>query len=305
MIGFRKPSRNGRLLLLLCAFSTAGTGCGPVSSSTNVHAHGLTCLLTAATLPGAAESETAGDDSALAGSAGDDVTSAGSATDDLAPDSAAALDGSATDDSAPDGSAEGAAASPNPGSQSDERMGFPDYLESDTGLFAYYNQGDSRWAEDLFGPSDPIRTHGCGPTALAMLVSSYTSTPLTPPQAAIWASQNGCCIPGEGSTHAIIEKGAGAFGLSATSLPQHTSEAILDALTKGRVVVALMGPGYFSNTGHFIIIIQSMEDGTVRIADPGNASNCNKNWDIPFLMSQLKKSASNGGPLWTVGYQEP
>lgn len=286
MIGLWKPSRYG-WLLLICACSAAVTGCGPVSSFTAVQT-GLTRQITAAALPGKAVTA-----AALAGLAEGTAASDGH--------------GAAGDGCAGPGAARGmAAAEPwNTVSGSGGKTEFPDYLESDTGLFAYYNQGDSRWAEELFGPSDPIRTHGCGPTVLAMLVSSYTSNPLLPPQAALWASQNGCCIPGEGSTHAIIGKGAAAFGLSAASLSPRSSDAILDALKDGQVVVALMGPGYFSNSGHFIIIIRSLEDGTVRIADPGNAENCFQNWDIPFLISQLKKNASNGGPLWTVGYQEP
>lgn len=194
---------------------------------------------------------------------------------------------------------------PEDDTSSDGELEFPLSLESNTGLFTYYNQTDPTWAQELYGPSDPILTHGCGPTVLAMLVSSYTTTSINPPQAAAWAYQNGFCIPGEGSTHSIIEGGTSAFGLSAVSITQRTPEAILQALDEGKVVVALMGPGYFTNNGHFIIIIRSSEDDTVRIADPANVSNCREDWPLSFLISQLKKKAYNGGPLWAIGYPEP
>lgn len=182
---------------------------------------------------------------------------------------------------------------------------FPSSLESNSGLFVYFNQTDDRWAHSLFGPRDPILTHGCGPTVLAMLISSYSSAGLNPVEAANWAAQNGYCIPGEGSAHTIIEGGCKAFGLSAVSIREHTPDAILQALNDGNVVVALMGPGYFSNSGHFVIIIKSLEDQTVRIADPANLEHCTMNWPLPFLISQLKNSSYGGGPLWAVGYEAP
>lgn len=181
---------------------------------------------------------------------------------------------------------------------------FPKSLEAVTGLFTYYSQTDERWANSLFGTRDPILTHGCGPTVLAMLVSSYTSTQLDPSEAATWAAQNRLCIPGDGSSHAIIKEGCKAFGLSAVSLPQHTPEAISKALETGSVVVALMGRGYFTDSGHFIIIIKALDDGKVRIADPANLEHCRADWPMDLLISQLKTPAYSGGPLWSVGYAD-
>lgn len=181
---------------------------------------------------------------------------------------------------------------------------FPQSLEAVTGLFTYYNQTDERWANEKFGPKDPILTHGCGPTVLAMLVSSYTSTRLDPLAAAAWAAQNGYCIPGDGSSHAIIEGGCAAFGLSAVPVPKRTPEAIMQALESGKVVVALMGSGYFTDSGHFIVIVKALENGKVRIADPASLEHCRVDWPLEFLISQLKGKAYSGGPLWAVGYQE-
>lgn len=174
------------------------------------------------------------------------------------------------------------------------------FVPCTTGLLTYYNQSDPRWADFLYGPKDPMAAFGCGPTALAMVVSSYTSTRITPPEMAVWASDNGFCSSGEGSRHALIPKGLTHFGLTVTSLPDRSTEAVLEELRKGRIVIALMNKGYFTNSGHFLLLTQITDDGTIRIADPASWENTTKTWDPEFILSQVRTRAEAGGPLWSV-----
>jgi len=44
----------------------------------------------------------------------------------------------------------------------------------------YYNQTNPLWADKFYGADDTIAVYGCGPTVLAMLVSSLTDTVITP-----------------------------------------------------------------------------------------------------------------------------
>ncbi len=48
-------------------------------------------------------------------------------------------------------------------------------LDTSMGPMYYYNQGDTRWSSYLYGGSDPMQQYGCGPTAAAMLISSFTN----------------------------------------------------------------------------------------------------------------------------------
>lgn len=48
-------------------------------------------------------------------------------------------------------------------------------LDTCMGPMYYYNQGDTRWSSYLYGGSDPMLQYGCGPTAAAMLISSFTN----------------------------------------------------------------------------------------------------------------------------------
>lgn len=168
------------------------------------------------------------------------------------------------------------------------------------GLLNYYNQGDPRWADQLYGPTDPMRSHGCGPTAVAMIVSSYTGYSVTPMDVAAWASQNGYCSPGEGSKHQLIPDGLAHYNLTVTSLPDRSTQTIIDTINSGKIVVALMNKGRFTNGGHFLLLTQVTEDGKIRIADPASWENSNITWDPDFLLNEVRKKSDGGGPLWAV-----
>ncbi|MEG2350067.1 MAG: C39 family peptidase [Hungatella sp.] len=169
------------------------------------------------------------------------------------------------------------------------------------GLFVYYSQSDPRWADALYGPSDPIRSHGCGPVAVAMVVSSLTSAQVTPIEVSTWADDHGYCSPGEGSRHALIPDGLSHYGLTVTSVSDRSKESIIREIQSGNVVVALMNKGFFTNGGHFLLLTQVTEDGQLRIADCASWENTQKAWDPEFILSQVRKSAEAGGPLWSVG----
>ena len=74
------------------------------------------------------------------------------------------------------------------------------------GPMFYYNQGDTRWSSYLYGGSDPMLQYGCGPTAAAMLISSFTNggEAITPVTIADWSAANGYYAPQSGSYHSLI-----------------------------------------------------------------------------------------------------
>lgn len=168
------------------------------------------------------------------------------------------------------------------------------------GLINYYNQGDPRWADTLYGPKDPMKSHGCGPTAVAMIASSFTGQPVTPPDVALWASENGYCSPGEGSKHQLIPDGLTYYGLSVTSLSDRSVDSIISTIKSGKIIVALMNKGHFTNGGHFLLLTQVTEDGKIRIADPADWNNSAIAWEPQFILNEVRKKAEGGGPLWAV-----
>lgn len=176
-------------------------------------------------------------------------------------------------------------------------------IPSSIGTLTYYNQNDIRWADFLYGKKDPLSVYGCGPTVLAMLVSSFTDTDVTPDKMAKWAYEHHYWRSGSGSVHSLIPEGAAAFGFSAASLPGLTEEHMIEALNNNSILVALMGPGHFTDSGHFIIIADYWSGSKVTVADPNSLENTQTPWDISLLLDELKMSAKAGGPVWAISPQ--
>jgi len=205
-------------------------------------------------------------------------------------------------------------------------------LDTALGPMLYYNQGDARWSSYLYGGTDPIGSYGCGPTAVAMVVNSFTPSTVTPVEIADWAAANGYLFPGRGtsprlsssltatpgeiaagaaangyfvqgsgSSHSLIPDGLSAFGLSVESVPDRTPENVRNILKEGRLLVALMGRGSLTKVGHFIVITNYCDNGNVHIADPNSLPNSTVEWDLQQLMDELKGSYDSGGPLWSLG----
>lgn len=174
-------------------------------------------------------------------------------------------------------------------------------LSSVTGPLTYYNQGDARWRDYLYGGQDPLSQYGCGPTVMAMIVTSLTNIQITPPQMAEWSAANGSWCPQSGSYHKLILDSARAFHLDAQPLKNDTPENMIAALNSGKLLVILVKPGKFTNQGHFLIITQVTPEGKFRIADSGHYENTKVDWDPELVYRELNRGASDGGPVWVIG----
>lgn len=163
----------------------------------------------------------------------------------------------------------------------------------------YFNQGEEPWASQLYG-RDPIDRYGCGPTAMAMVVSTLGDDIVNPAEMASWAAGEGYWCPGSGSYHTLIEGAAVSFGLEGSSMTDHSYHAIQSALLSGKLVVALMGPGHFTSKGHFIVLRGVTLSGEVLVADPNSVERSLVAWDPEVILSELSSSTSGGAPLWVI-----
>ena len=163
----------------------------------------------------------------------------------------------------------------------------------------YFSQSDPVWGSLKYG-SDQISTHGCGPVSMAMVVSSLTDTVTDPGAMAEWAVRNGYWARGSGSYHSIVMGTAAGFGLSAESFPSRDITTLQDALLSGKLLVALMGPGHFTRSGHFIVLRGVTLNGEILIADPSSPDRSLMAWDAQIILDELSLSTSDGGPLWVI-----
>ncbi|MGL4791717.1 MAG: C39 family peptidase [Anaerotignaceae bacterium] len=176
-------------------------------------------------------------------------------------------------------------------------------LSSNSAKVVYYNQANEQWGDTIYGEKNTIGVYGCGPTTMAMIVSSLTDTIITPPQMATWAYENGYFSNNSGSFHSIVPDSAAQYGLEVESLYRPSKTEIIDTLNQGNLITVLMKKGVFTNEGHFIILRGVAENGELLIADAKSYSNSLITWDADLIREEAKYSASAGGPFWVISPQ--
>lgn len=163
----------------------------------------------------------------------------------------------------------------------------------------YYNQLDERYANEPYG-TDNVGGYGCGPTAMAIVVSSLTESPADPAEMAEWSYQNGYWCKGSGSYHALIPAAAESWGLPVSGCSASEPQRILDALAEGKLVVAIMSKGHFTSSGHFIVL-RGVSDEKIMVADPASTTRSGQLWDLSIILKEASRQSAAGGPFWIIG----
>ena len=163
----------------------------------------------------------------------------------------------------------------------------------------YYNQVDERYANKPYG-TDHIGGYGCGPTAMSIVVSSLSAETVDPVQMAEWSYKNGYWCKGSGSYHALIPAAAAAWGLPVSGCTASEPQRIVDALSEGKLVVAIMSKGHFTSGGHFIVL-RGVKDGKIMVADPASYARSEQLWDLSIIVNEASRRAGAGGPFCIIG----
>ncbi len=163
----------------------------------------------------------------------------------------------------------------------------------------YFNQMDERYANKPYG-TDNIGGYGCGPTSMSIVVSSLTDDIVDPIEMAEWAYKNGGWCSKSGSYHALIPSAAKAWGLTVEGCTASEPQCILDALSSGKLVVAIMTKGHFTTSGHFIVL-RGVQDGKIMVADPASTTRSGKLWDLSIILNEASRISAAGGPFWLIG----
>ena len=155
------------------------------------------------------------------------------------------------------------------------------------GQVPLFLQWDKRWGYEQYGDNFMAVT-GCGPTCLSMVYSGLTGkTDMNPYEVAKRADAEGYYVNGEGSLWTIMETFAGELGLHSESimLDENTIKAELAA---GKPIICVVGPGTFTDNGHFMVLTGVSQDGKILLHDPNSKANSNKEWDYAELASQIQ-----------------
>ena len=147
-------------------------------------------------------------------------------------------------------------------------------------------QWDQRWGYHQYA-GEVMGLSGCGPTALSMVAIYMTGdTTKTPRWVADFASQNGYAVDGSGTAWSLMLEGAQQIGLSSKEIPVERGR-IENNLQAGNPIIALMGSGDFTSSGHFIVLT-GMQDGRLKINDPNSRKHSEKTWDVNQVLEQTR-----------------
>lgn len=148
------------------------------------------------------------------------------------------------------------------------------YLRSIDGLTQIYNQNDygaTPYPAPGY-PSATIKSGGCGPTSVAMVVSALTHDDAFGPVAsAAFARACGARVSGGTDMGLLSRRAAARCGLTVTT--SGSLAALSVHLANGGVAIANVSgdsgkKGIFSTGGHYIVVL-GLEGGRMIIADPG------------------------------------
>ena len=144
-----------------------------------------------------------------------------------------------------------------------------------------YLQTDPRWGSLNYsapGEKTTIAASGCGPTAMAMVLATWADPCVTPKTECAWALAHGYKAPRQGTYYGYFEPAGARYGLRVTRL-NYTSlygkstsayhAQVKDALDRGELVIACMGKGNWTSSGHYVLAWK-IEGDTIYINDPAS-----------------------------------
>lgn len=166
----------------------------------------------------------------------------------------------------------------------DSEIDLTEYLDSsNVPLLLQWDErwGYSQYAGELMGLS------GCGPTCLSMVcLYLLDDASYTPQYIAQFATENGYSVSGNGSSWTLISEGGEKLGLDVTEIPLDENRIIRN-LEVGNPIICVMGPGFFTSTGHFIVMTE-YEDGYVKVNDPNSPNRSEQTWKLTEVMEQIR-----------------
>ena len=159
-----------------------------------------------------------------------------------------------------------------------------EYLDTnDVPLLLQWDErwGYSQYAGELMGLS------GCGPTCLSMVcLYLLDDASYTPEYIAEFATENGYSVSGNGSSWTLISEGGEKLGLDVTEIPLDENRIIRN-LEVGNPILCVMGPGFCTSTGHFIVMTE-YEGGYVKVNDPNSPNRSEQTWKLTEVMEQIR-----------------
>ena len=150
-----------------------------------------------------------------------------------------------------------------------------------------YFQWSEVWGYASYG------SENIGPTSLSMVATGLTgNTSFTPKYVADMSVNMGYYVDGVGTDWTLMTAGASELGIKSAQLTNWSEDTLKSELSAGHPIICSMGPGDFTNQGHFIVLSGLTEEGKVLINDPNSKINSRKKWDLNTIINQMNAAWS-------------
>ena len=151
-----------------------------------------------------------------------------------------------------------------------------------------YFQWSEVWGYASYG-SENIGMGGC----LSMVATGLTgNTSFTPKYVADMSVNMGYYVDEVGTDWTLMTAGASELGINSAQLTNWSEDTLKSELSAGHPIICSMGPGDFTNQGHFIVLSGLTEEGKVLINDPNSKINSRKKWDLNTIINQMNAAWS-------------
>lgn len=164
-------------------------------------------------------------------------------------------------------------------------------------------QGDYRGTIcKIGGRSRSVATSGCGAVCVSMVISYLTGDESQTPdklfrRAVRWGDYSGSGLSHETLSNLLEENGVKNKWIA------NTAEGVEAALREGMPVIAHMGPGTFTDNGHYLVLRGITEDGKILLNDPASPERTAEAYSIKTLINQARRPKSFM-VCWTEEFEE-
>lgn len=154
------------------------------------------------------------------------------------------------------------------------------------GEIPQFLQWDQRWGYASYGTGF-VATCGCGPTCLSMVISGLTGdATITPAVVAKYSDDSGMIDDDNNTYWELMTSAPKHWGLHAENV-SISEDTVKEAIADGGAVICSVGPGDFTQIGHFIVLV-GYDEGKVKVHDPFNQQNSEKIWEYSKIKDQFK-----------------
>lgn len=164
----------------------------------------------------------------------------------------------------------------------------------------YFNQLEEPWASLPYA-SSTVANSGCGPTSMAIVISTLTGKNVTPEMTKSFAEDNGEYVQGQGTSHSFIRNAAAHWGLTCERVGKDRMDDVVQALKEGKMVVEICEAYTITggSSGHFIVLTGVTSDGYITIADCASRERTGKVYSVETIKSYGRDLSA--GAFWIIG----